>query len=156
MKIREALEKDFEVISMLYWESDNFHFQNQPNIYDETKDSFRSFEYLKGLINDQNSLFYVIEDENSVLGFIYGYEERKGFLPFHKKRTYFVIDNIIVSKKKQRLGYGTKLIDKIVEECKQKNYSDIVLNVFSFNKQAIALYKKKGFCELSKEYIMEL
>lgn len=156
MNIRYAQEKDYERVSHLYWESDHFHFQNLPGIYKETKESFRDLNFYRQLLEDPKSLFLVLEIEGEVIGFIYGYEEQKGFLPFHKKRTYFYIDNIVIDSRVQDRGYGSMLIDNIIEECRNRNYSDIMINVYSFNQKAVSLYQKKGFTELSRDYILEL
>ncbi|QEN04762.1 GNAT family N-acetyltransferase [Thiospirochaeta perfilievii] len=156
MKIREATSNDCKSISELYWESDNFHNINQPNIYSATEKPFRSEEFIKEQIEDKNSMFYIIEVEGDVIGFIYGYVESKGSLPIHKQRNYFYIDNIVVNKKFQAKGYGRMLLDKVISECKEKKYSDIMLNVYSFNNNAISLYDNIGFKEVAKDMILQL
>ena len=156
MTIRNAEERDFPAISRLFWESDNFHAENLPSIYNKTDTPFRSIEYYRELIDNPDTLFFVMEKNDEVVGFAYGYEEQKGFLPIHKKRTFFFIDNIVVRKDCQGSGIGTQLIDRIITECRERKYSDIMLNVYSFNDGAIALYEKKGFTQLSRDYILEL
>ncbi len=103
-------------------------------------------------------MFYILELNNNVVGFIYGYEEYKGFLPIHKKRTYFYIDNVVISTKHKHKhnGYGRMLMDKIINKCKEKKYTDIIINVYSFNKKAISLYENLGFKDLAKDMILEL
>lgn len=156
MEIRLAHTNDLDSIKNLYWESDNYHYDHLPNIYSETKEPFRQEEYLSELIKEEKNIFYVIEVDQEVIGFIYGYEESKGFLPIHKKRTYFYIDNVVVSPEHQRKGYGRKLLNKIINECKNRGYSDIMLNVYNFNKKAISLYQDIGFKDLSRDMILEL
>lgn len=156
MKIREAKIDDFETIGTLFFESDNFHSVNQPDIYRETLEVSRNRDYIASIINDPKAMFYVAEEDNRVVGFINGFEESKGFLPFHKERTFFSIDNIVVSKEYQSKGYGKKLLKKIEDESRSKGYSDIILNVYSFNSSAIGLYKSRGFKEISKEMILKL
>jgi len=156
MTIRNAEEQDFPAISRLFWESDTFHAENLPSIYEKTSEPFRSREYFHELLANPEGLFIVLEDAGEVLGFAYGYEEQKGFLPIHKKRTFFFIDNIVVRKDCQGSGLGSRLMDRIITECRERNYSDIMLNVYSFNTGAIALYEKKGFTQLSRDYILEL
>jgi len=156
MKIREAILNDYSSIAELFWQSDTYHYQNQPDIYSATDKPFRSEDYIKELIEDEKSMFYVVEESNDVVGFIYGYEESKGFLPIHKNRTYFNIDNVVISNKYQRKGYGKMLIEKIIAECKIKKYSDIILNVYSFNDKAVSLYDSLGFEEISKDMILQL
>ena len=156
MNIRNAEEQDFPAISRLFWESDTFHAENLPSIYNKTDAPFRSIEYYRELIDNPEGLFIVSENAGEVLGFAYGYEEQKGFLPIHKKRTFFFIDNIVVRKDCQGSGLGSQLLDRIITECRERKYSDIMLNVYSFNAGAIALYEKKGFTQLSRDYILEL
>ncbi len=156
MTIRNAEERDFPAVSHLFWESDNFHAENLPYIYEITSKPFRTEEYFCELIANPDGLFIVIEDSDEVLGFAYGYREQKGFLPIHKKRTFFFIDNIVVRKDHQGSGLGSQLMDRIIAECRDRKYSDIMLNVYSFNTGAIALYEKKGFAELTRDYILPL
>ena len=156
MNIRNAEERDFPAISRLFWESDTFHAENLPSIYNKTDAPFRSIEYYRELINNPEGLFIVSENAGEVLGFAYGYEEQKGVLPIHKKRTFFFLDNIVVRKDRQGSGLGSQLLDRIITECRERKYSDIMLNVYSFNAGAIALYEKKGFTQLSRDYILEL
>lgn len=156
MTIRNAEERDFPAISRLFWESDTFHAENLPSIYNKTDTPFRSIEYYRELIDNPEGLFIVSENTGEVLGFAYGYEEQKWFLPIHKKRTFFFIDNIVVRKDRQGSGLGSQLLDRIITECRERKYSDIMLNVYSFNAGAIALYEKKGFTQLSRDYILEL
>jgi len=156
MTIRNAEEQDFLAISRLFWESDTFHAENLPSIYNKTDAPFRSIEYYRELINNPEGLFIVSENAGEVLGFAYGYEEQKGVLPIHKKRTFFFLDNIVVRKDRQGSGLGSQLLDRIITECRERKYSDIMLNVYSFNAGAIALYEKKGFTQLSRDYILEL
>ena len=50
-----------------------------------------------------------------------------------------------VSNQTRGKGIGGKLIDALVDFCKQQNYKRILLDVGDFNQAAIALYAKKGF-----------
>lgn len=156
MTIRNAEERDFPAISQLFWESDNFHAENLPYIYEKTSKPFRTEEYYRELLGNTEAVFLVVEENDEVFGFVYGYEEQKGFLPIHRKRTFFFIDNIVVRKDHQGTGLGSQLMDRIIAECREKNYSDIMLNVYSFNAGAISLYEKKGFTELTRDYILPL
>ena len=154
--IRNIEAKDFNIINELFWQSDVFHNNNEPYIYEKTTEGYRSNEYLESILQEKNSMFILLEQNNEIIGFLYAYEEQKGHLPFHKKRKYLVIDNIVIDEKHRKKGYGTKLVNYIIEYGSNKNYDDIVLNVFSFNKDAIKLYEKLGFRKLSQEMILKL
>lgn len=45
----------------------------------------------------------------------------------------------------QHSGYGTKLVNTLIEELKRKNVNGVILCVDSYNKGAIKFYEKNGF-----------
>jgi len=152
--IRKANIEDYDKINKLYWQSDCFHYNNEPYIYEKTNEGCRTKEYIESLLNEKINIFIVLEKE--VIGFLYAYEETKGHLPFHKKRKYIVIDNIVIDENYRNNGYGEKLLNYIVEYAKNRNYNDIVLNVYRFNENAIKLYEKKGFKIITQDMILKL
>jgi ribosomal protein S18 acetylase RimI-like enzyme len=156
MNIRIASLNDIERINELFWQSDLFHHNNEPNIYEKTNEGHRSKEYIETILNEDKDIFVVLELDDKIIGFLYGYEEIKGKLPFHKKRKYFVLDNIVIDTKYQNKGYGKKLIDYIIEYSNKKMYDDIMLNVYTFNKKAISIYEKYGFRNLSQNMSLKL
>ena len=156
INIRKASVSDYEQINNLFWQSDLYHYRNEPYIYEKSNEHDRNKEYIESLINDKASIFLVLEIENKIIGFLYAYEETKGGLPFHKKRKYIVIDNIVVDENYQNKGYGKKLLDYIIKYAKDGNYNDIELYVYCFNKKAIKLYEKNGFENLTQNMILKL
>ena len=154
--IRKANIDDYDKINKLYWQSDCFHYNNEPYIYEKTNDGYRTKEYIELLINEKINIFIVLEKEKEIIGFLFAYEETKGNLPFHKKRKYIVIDNIVIDENYRNNGYGEKLLSYIIEYAKNGKYNDIVLNVYRFNENAIKLYKKKGFKIITQDMILKL
>ena len=156
LNIRKANMEDFTKINELFWQSDNYHYVNEPYIYEKTTGGSRTREYINSLINDNLNIFVVLEKEKEIIGFLYAYEETKGHFPFHKKRKYIVLDNIVIDEKYRNNGYGEKLLNYIIEYAKNGNYDDIVLYVYKFNENAIKLYEKKGFKILTQDMILKL
>ena len=154
--IRKANIGDYDKINKLYWQSDCFHYNNEPYIYEKTEEGCRTKEYIESLLNEEKNILIALETEKEIIGFLYAYEETKGHLPFHKKRKYIVINNIVIDENYRNNGYGEKILDYIIEYAKNGNYNDIVLNVYGFNKNAIKLYKKKGFKILTQDMILKL
>jgi diamine N-acetyltransferase len=154
--IRKANMEDFDRLNKLFWQSDYFHYNNEPYIYEKTNDGCRTREYIESLLNDKINIFIVLEKEKEIIGFLLAYEETKGHLPFHKKRKYIVIDNIVVDENYRNKGYGEKLLNYIIEYAKNENYNDIMLYVYRFNENAIKLYEKKGFKTLTQDMILKL
>jgi diamine N-acetyltransferase len=154
--IRKANIGDYDKINKLYWQSDCFHYSNEPYIYEKTDEGCRTKEYIESLLKEEINIFIVLEKEKEIIGFLYAYEETKGHLPFHKKRKYIVIDNIVIDENYRNNGYGEKLLNYIIEYAKNGNYNDIILNVYRFNENAIKLYDKKGFKIITQDMILKL
>ena len=57
--------------------------------------------------------------------------------------------NIGIDSDFKRQGYGTGLLNHLIEELKKKDIGEILLEVRAGNKSAIQFYKKQGFKEIS-------
>ena len=123
--IRKANVGDYDKINKLYWQSDCFHYNNEPYIYEKTNEGFRTKEYIESLLDEEKNILIALETETEkeIIGFLYAYEETKGHLPFHKKRKYIVIDNIVIDENYRNNGYGGKLLDYIIEYAKNGKYN---------------------------------
>lgn len=154
--IRDAAAPDYPAIAALHLESDLFHHEHLPYIYERTSESHRSEAYIADQIDDENSVFLVAERAGRVVGFSYGYREEKGRLPFHRKRTYLVLDNVVVRQDFRGRGIGKALLEETVSRARALGYDDILLNVYRFNAAAIALYESVGFEPLAQDMILKL
>ena len=65
--------------------------------------------------------------------------------------------NIGVDPDFKRQGYGSGLINHLIEELRKRNICKILLEVRAGNKSAIQFYKRQGFKEISvrKNYYMK-
>ena len=57
--------------------------------------------------------------------------------------------NIGIDPDFKRQGYGTGLLNHLIEELRKRNISEILLEVRAGNKSAIQFYKRQGFEEIS-------
>ena len=57
--------------------------------------------------------------------------------------------NIGIDPDFKRQGYGTALLNHLIEELRKRNIREILLEVRAGNKSAIQFYKKQGFKEIS-------
>ena len=57
--------------------------------------------------------------------------------------------NIGIDPDFKRQGYGTDLLNHLIEELRKRDISEIFLEVRAGNKSAIQFYKKQGFKEIS-------
>ena len=65
--------------------------------------------------------------------------------------------NIGIDSDFKRQGYGTALLNHLIEELRKRHIDEIFLEVRAGNKSAIQFYKRKGFEEISvrKNYFMK-
>jgi len=57
--------------------------------------------------------------------------------------------NIGIDTDFQRKGYGTALLNHLIEELRKRDIGEIFLEVRAGNKSAIQFYKRQGFEEIS-------
>jgi hypothetical protein len=58
-------------INELFWQSDAFHYNNEPYVYEKTKEGDRTKEYIESLLNDNKNIFMILEKEKEIIGFLY-------------------------------------------------------------------------------------
>jgi Acetyltransferases len=83
------------------------------------------------LLDKQNEIYVYIKDDILIGSIaIFGNE----------------IDDLIVSKNYQRKGFGQILLNYAINQMQREFISPIILNVADWNKNAVRLYLKNGFC----------
>lgn len=117
-------------------------------------DLFYSDEALTAQLDKKEQLFYLISDENSVLGFI-GIEHN------YKKEAITKIHKIYLLPETQGQGIGKSVMESIGNFALEHNSASLYLNVNRFNK-ALHFYEKTGFkiidevnIEIGNGYLME-
>lgn len=117
-------------------------------------DLFYSHEALAAQFQKKEQLFYLISDENAVVGFI-GIEHNYNKEPITK------IHKIYLLPETQGKGIGKMAFEKIAELALENNSASLLLNVNLFNK-ALNFYEKIGFkikeevnIEIGNGYLME-
>lgn len=107
-------------------------------------DDFWSYNILKQELENGKSKYFVAKQENEIVGFA-------GIMLIIDEVS---IMNIVVKKDKRNLGFGSLLLEKIIDFSKIHNATSITLEVNEKNIPAIKLYKKYGFKQvgLRKKY----
>ena len=90
----------------------------------------------KGLESEGQYLFHIINDTDAVIGMIW-FGER----PNHEG---FIYDFSILEHFRNQ-GFGTKALELVEVEAKNKAIKKLSLHVFGHNINAIRLYKKMGY-----------
>ncbi len=70
MNIRTAVENDLDAICILSEQTNAFHLDNLPNVFSIPAISDRDRMFWFEILEDESSVFFVIEDVDKVQGFI--------------------------------------------------------------------------------------
>ncbi len=137
--IRELVKEDLnKVFFDLYYEGFVFHYNQRPDIFKK-----RSIKELKEYVFEQ------LEKGLKIIGF-YNDKELIGYLAYEikeKATKCLWIDEFIITKKERGKGYGSLLMQEVKKISEKEKVKRIELNVYSFNENAIKLYKKLGYKE---------
>lgn len=152
--IREAVSEDREKIRLLQKQIADIHREGRPDLFKEEVRYFdeNSFNWR---INEPSHFIFIAESENGeVIGYVFAWIRYIRDHSSYIDRNEFYIDDICVKSEYQRNGIGTKLMEACIEAGRQNGCYSMELGVFSFNKEAIALYESIGMKERIKR--MEL
>lgn len=114
------------------------------NNYDE----FWNDNILKDELNNSNSEYYALIDNEGVLGF--------GGIWLNIDEAHIM--NIAVERDMRKRGYGNKILNFLINRAVELNKGCITLEVREDNKAAITLYEKNNFVKVGrrKKYYKDL
>lgn len=137
MEIRTATIKDLDDLAVLFIEGYNYHKEGRKDIFLD-KDEIKLKDELQKELEKEDVHILMLIDNNKVLGYM-NYEI--------KKRSNLWINEIIITKDYRGRGYSRLLIDKAFEVAREKGLKRVELDCWSFNQNAIDMYKYLGFNE---------
>jgi ribosomal-protein-alanine N-acetyltransferase len=112
-------------------------------IAEETRLSHWSAQnYLDEIKNPDAIMLRLVDDENSVAGFVVGRVICGGQV---ETRSDAEIYNIAVATERQGTGLGQLLLDAFLDQCRGRDAEQIWLEVRESNYKAIDFYKRNGF-----------
>lgn len=133
--VRECNPSDYAQIKKLIISVIVELFGREPKNRDDYKD-------FKKYYHEKNGIFYIAEDEGSVVGTIAIRGEPDSSA---KLRRMYVIP------KYRKKGVGQKLFEKALAFCKNKGYKRVILCTYPEMGEAIKFYKKHGFKEYDRK-----
>ncbi|WBW97340.1 GNAT family N-acetyltransferase [Oceanirhabdus sp. W0125-5] len=152
--IRKGTENDIKEMDTLMYEGDEHHIVNLPHKFRKSDESRE--EFIIDKLNDEESNIFVCECEGDIVGLIITRVMKTPDVSIFIPREFGWIENLIVKEKSRGLGIGKKLMDEAEDWLKSRGVKEIELNVYNFNKGAIALYEKLGYIDLSKKMIKKI
>jgi len=142
-KIRKAEARDADMLLFYLGEIAKQHNAGRKDIF-----KCGSIKYTKEdlllILQDESKPIFVAERDKKVVGYIMcKYRNIKADILF-RDRFVFYIDDLYVDHLSRGERIGSSLMDIAVAAAKEKQCDAVELNVWEFNKDAIAFYEKYG------------
>jgi ribosomal protein S18 acetylase RimI-like enzyme len=149
--IREATPLDYENLCELFDEADKLHRDHLSERFQEPNGPARDKEFILGLLADQTVEIFVVESDGKLLGLVQVEVKVSPPMSIFVPRCYVVVDTLVVKEGFRQQGLGQKLMDKVHHWAISKGASDVELNIYEFNQEAIAFYRKLGYEAISRK-----
>ncbi len=144
MAARFAKEEELPRINELRRQVNDLHVAGRPDVFkpgfsDELKN------HLFTIWNDPEQEIVVDERNGAICGFAVLHHIVKPENPFMFERDFLDIDEFCVDEAHRRQGVASEMIAFIRAYAKEKGFSRIELNMWEFNRDALAFYEAAGF-----------
>jgi ribosomal protein S18 acetylase RimI-like enzyme len=151
VSIRKATAEDYNPLCELFDEVDALHRGNLPHLFQEPNGPVREQDYYGGLIADENVGLFIAGIGEKLVGFVHAILRDAPAIPVFVPRRYAIVESIGVKSGFQNHGLGRMLMNTAHEWAMTKGATSVELNVYEFNKTAIAFYQRLGYETLSRK-----
>lgn len=151
MRIREATKNDFDSVSKLHHELDKMEVRWHPYPVPGIDSSRR---WMKRKFGKRDAIVFVAEDAGNVVGFLYGWIEKRDY--HYRSKKFGVCSDLFVSADYRRAGLGRKLVKRFEDWCRRKRLKYLELSTNFKNEAARKFYPAIGFEEYEILYTKKL
>ena len=102
-------------------------------------------DHIHVIWNDPEQEIVAAESDGVICGFAVLHHIRRPENPFMYERDYLDIDEFCVDSAYRRQGVASAMIAFIREHAREKGFRRIELNMWEFNRDALAFYETVGF-----------
>lgn len=142
--VRPAAEADYDVLNALRRQVNELHVQGRPDIFRPGFGEELQQHLLNYLHSEANSAL-VAEAEGRVAGFALVDFIHRPASPYNLPRDFYHIAEIGVDPAYQRKGVATALMVWMKQDARERGFGKIELDMWSFNRGALAFYEGLGF-----------
>jgi ribosomal protein S18 acetylase RimI-like enzyme len=143
-KIREVKLTDRDLLNDLFLQELEYHKKLLPDIFN-VPDTLINDSWLDSVIKSQNEFLVVTEKEGNIVGAIYYKIRTNPDDIILKERRFGYIQEMIVSETERRQGIGRGLMDRAIEDLKNRGIGEIELNIWEDNEPGMKFYENYGF-----------
>ena len=155
MNVRFAQENELDRVNELRRQVNDLHAAGKPDVF-RPEFSRELQDFIRIIWNDPEKEIVVVEQAGTVCGYAVLHQIHKPKSPSKLARDYLDIDEFGVDEACRRQGAATAMIDFIRAYAKEKGLYRIELNMWEFNKDALAFYEAVGFATYRRYMEMKL
>ena len=142
--VRFAREEELEQVNVLRKQVNDLHVAGKPEVFkpgfcDELRD------YIHVIWNNPQEKIVVAELDGKIAGFAVLNHIHRPENPFMFERDFLDIDEFAVDESCRRRGAATAMVRFIRDFAKENGFSRVELNMWEFNRSALAFYEAVGF-----------
>jgi GNAT superfamily N-acetyltransferase len=155
--VRDATQADYDRIRELFAEGDEMNLAAMPDFFrrvDATRR--RRDEFFDIILADDKFSLLVADEGESVVGFAQAHIEEARRVPNLVPRETLFIDILMVTEAWRGNGVGRALMERTYAWGRERNASDVELNVYEFNTEAQVFYERLGYATSSRRMWREL
>lgn len=144
MAVRFAEEKDLARVNELRRQVNELHVNGKPDVF---KPGFspQLRDYINVIFSDESQKIVVAERDGVIRGFAVLHHINKPENPFMYERDFLDIDEFAVDENARRQGVAMEMIAFIRDYAKAQGFKRLELNMWEFNRGALAFYEAAGF-----------
>ena len=154
--IRPATAGDYDALCAIIDEVDTLHRDHLPHIFQKPPGPVRDRAYILDLLADDGVGLFVAEVDGQVAGFVHVLVRDTPPWPVLVPRRRAFVDSLAVGQEFRRRGIGRALMDRAHTWSIAKGAVDIELNVFGFNRPALAFYRALGYETSTRRMVRNL
>ncbi len=142
-EIRIASINDIDNIHKLLSQVGGLHHNGRPDLFKGNATKYSNDELLSIILDDTTPIFVCAEND-TLLGYAFCIHRQyidNNILTDNKT---LYIDDLCVDETARGNGVGTALYNYVLDYAKKQGCYNVTLNVWAFNKQAVAFYQKIG------------
>ncbi|MBQ4423311.1 MAG: GNAT family N-acetyltransferase [Clostridia bacterium] len=144
MAVRFAKEKDLPRVNELRKQVNDLHAAGKPEFF-RPGFSKELADLVFAIFDDPDKKIVVAEREGVVCGFAVLHRVIRPENPYMFERVCLDVDEFCVDAPYRRKGVGSELIAFIRAYAKENGFRRIELNMWEFNRDALAFYESAGF-----------
>jgi diamine N-acetyltransferase len=143
--IRTATEKDYSQLSRLYDGLNKLHSKALPHLFVKLSKTPQDLAYIRGILKNKEAVLLVAQSGEEMIGFIEAVVMQPPDHPEAVKRNYAYVNDICVKNEYRRSSIGKKLMEAVEKWAIESGLSEVQLNVWDFNKSAMAFFGNAGY-----------